>query len=178
MRKLPVMAATLLGLSTLAVTGSPAGGSRPARSTATAVRVVHAIPGTALSAPEALPVDIAVDGVCALTGVEFGAVAEVELTGPVDIDISLADLATPCSNASVIDVDGLALPAGEQVSLVAHLDGAGHADGVGVLRRPLGHRRARRGRARRAPHRRSPDRRGLARWCRLRCADRPDHLQR
>ncbi|MEM8903594.1 MAG: DUF4397 domain-containing protein [Actinomycetota bacterium] len=112
--------ALVMSLTALAVTGTPAGAD--VRTGAT-VRVVHAIPGTALAAAEALPVDVEVDGTCAITDLEFGdVVGPIELTGDVDLRISLANATTPCSNAPVISADDVPMPAGESVSIVAHLD--------------------------------------------------------
>jgi hypothetical protein len=91
-----------------------------------AVYVVHGIPGTDLDSngdPE-LPVDISVNGGCALEGFRFG-----EIVGPImlepgsyDIEISPADPDDPCSGAPVISVSGLMLEEGTNYSIVAHLD--------------------------------------------------------
>ncbi|HJO36896.1 MAG TPA: DUF4397 domain-containing protein [Gammaproteobacteria bacterium] len=91
------------------------------------VYVVHGIAGLDLDADAALPVDVAVNGECAIEALAF-----TEIVGPLplpaghyDIDVSLADADAPCSNASVIDVDGLAIEAGASLSIAAHLDAAG-----------------------------------------------------
>lgn len=85
--------------------------------------VVHGIPGVDLGLDAALPVDVAVNGECALPGFTFG-----EIVGPLDlpagsydVTIGLANEATPCSEAPVIEANGLELEAGESYSIVAHL---------------------------------------------------------
>ncbi len=92
------------------------------------VYVVHGIPGQDLGAEPALPVDVAINGACALTGFEFG-----QIVGPLaleagtyDVAISLANPGTPCGNAPVIEANGLQLEDGLNYSIVAHLtaDGA------------------------------------------------------
>lgn len=56
------------------------------------VYVVHGIPGSALGVDEELLVDIEVDGVCALTEVPFGTIAEEDLpAGPHEIAVYLSD---------------------------------------------------------------------------------------
>lgn len=86
-----------------------------------AVYVVHGINGTDLGAPEALPVDVSVNGECQLTGFEFR-----DIAGPLmldedsyDIQVRLSDGA--CGGALAIDAPGVFLPAGANVSIVAHV---------------------------------------------------------
>jgi len=92
------------------------------------VYVVHGIPGEDLNLVPSLPVDVSVNGQCALPEFTFG-----EIVGPLaldageyDIAISLADPANPCGNAPVIEADDLILEEGQTYSIVAHLteDGA------------------------------------------------------
>ncbi len=85
--------------------------------------VVHGIPGSDLGLDPALPVDVSVNGACALPGFTFGQiVGPLELpAGSYDIAIGLANDAAPCSEDAVITADGLELEAGESYSIVAHL---------------------------------------------------------
>lgn len=98
---------------------------RPLSSGAT-VYVVHGINGTDLALPEALPVDIEVNGSCAITALPFRAIRG-PLTlpaGAYDINVRLA--ASPaCSGAAVIAVPGATLADGDNVSIVAHLSATG-----------------------------------------------------
>jgi hypothetical protein len=72
------------------------------------VRVAHGIPGQDLGLDQALPVDVLVnDSICLLEGFTFG-----EFAGPVELDpgtynikISVADPASPCSDAPVVNAD-------------------------------------------------------------------------
>ncbi len=89
--------------------------------------VVHGIPGEDLGLDPALPVDVSLNGVCTLQGIEFG-----DIVGPVgldaglyDIDIALANPHTPCSNEPVLMAPGIEIEDGENYSIVAHLDEAG-----------------------------------------------------
>lgn len=115
------------------VVGTPANGTleilaqrirvprAPAKAT---VYVVHGIDGRDLGAPAALPVDVAVNGGCALQKFEFGKFAgPLALpAGSYDIRVSLADdQAGPCAGPVAIDAKGVALTAGANVSIVAHL---------------------------------------------------------
>lgn len=91
------------------------------------VYVVHGIPGNDIGQPTDLPVDISVNGACALEGFVFG-----EIAGPLpfdagsyDIEIALADEGNPCGNAPVISAPGVEIEDGENYSIVAHLDEAG-----------------------------------------------------
>jgi hypothetical protein len=86
------------------------------------VYVVHGINGADLGLDEALPVDVSVYGACALTDFQFR-----DIEGPLmldegtyDIQVSLAD-PTPCAGAVAIDAPGVFLPAGANVSIVAHV---------------------------------------------------------
>jgi hypothetical protein len=84
------------------------------------VYVVHGIPGVV--------VDVEVEGVgCALTQFDFGDIAgPLSLPeGTYNIKIRPANAMTPCSEAPVIDVD-VPFAAGENVTIVAHLDDMGN----------------------------------------------------
>jgi hypothetical protein len=93
----------------------------------TTVYVVHGINGTDLGADESLPVDVSVNGACALTGFRFR-----EMVGPItlpaaatDIRVHLRDGAGPCGGTVAIDAAGVPLPANQNVSIVAHLTNGG-----------------------------------------------------
>jgi hypothetical protein len=86
------------------------------------VFIVHGIPGIDLNLDPELPVDIAVDGGCALQNFKFG-----ELAGPLslpagtyNIQIKLADLANPCGGTTVIEAD-VPFEANEKCTVIAHL---------------------------------------------------------
>jgi hypothetical protein len=89
--------------------------------------VVHGIPGQDLDLDPALPVDVSVDGMCALPGFTFG-----EIVGPISlpegiyaIAISLENGDEPCANDPVIEAE-VELMGGTSYSIVAFLteDGA------------------------------------------------------
>jgi hypothetical protein len=90
------------------------------------IYVVHGIPGKDLGLDRALPVDVAVNGECALKAFRFGKVAgPLSLpAGSYNIKISLANHQTPCANDAVIQAD-VPFAAGENASVVAHLNGSG-----------------------------------------------------
>ena len=86
------------------------------------VYVIHAIPGADLGLDPELPVDISVNGACALTGVKF-----MDVAGPLpfepgtyNIQISLANADVPCSNDPVIEAD-VKIRASESTTIIAHL---------------------------------------------------------
>lgn len=87
------------------------------------VYVAHCIPGEDLELDPALPVDVSLNGECALPEFTFGEIAgPVELpAGTYDIAISLADPADPCGNDPVIEAPGVELVGGENYSIAAHL---------------------------------------------------------
>lgn len=68
---------------------------------AATVNVIHGINGRDLGAARALPVDIAVNGECALTGVRFGQQAAVEFAAG-DYDITVHLSTGDCSSDAVI----------------------------------------------------------------------------
>ncbi len=96
----------------------------PALASAATITVVHGINGRDLGLPRALPVDIAVNGSCALSNVTFGASTRVELpqgTYQVTVHPSTGD----CSSAPVINQE-VSVPAGlKNVGLVAHIADSG-----------------------------------------------------
>lgn len=86
------------------------------------VYVVHGIPGADLGLDPELPVDISVNGACALTGFKFK-----EVAGPItlepgmyNIKISVANPNAPCSNQPVIDAD-VKVRSRDNITIVAHL---------------------------------------------------------
>ncbi len=89
--------------------------------------VVHAVPGEAISLDPSLPVDIALNGACTLENFTFGSIAgPVDvLAGTYDIDISAANLASPCSEPALIEADGVELEGGVSYSITANLDESG-----------------------------------------------------
>ena len=96
----------------------------PAQAQDASVQVVHGINGTDLGFDEALPVDISVDGACALTGVSFRDIArDVALpAGSYEIAVTLADEAAgPC--AGLLAVGGrVDLAVFENATIIAHLN--------------------------------------------------------
>jgi len=90
------------------------------------VYVIHGINGRDLGLPSSsLPVDVSVNGACALTGFTFG-----QIVGPLAlpagtyaIAISLANASQPCGNAPVIAAD-VPFAAGENATVIAHLSAA------------------------------------------------------
>ncbi len=108
------------GLLTLIV-AAPGWAGRPAAAPVTGVFVVHGIPGE-----EGFPVDVSVDGVCALEGLTFGEiVGPVPLVGAVSIAVHPASEEAPCSAAPALGPAVLGFEADESYSVVAHLDEAG-----------------------------------------------------
>ncbi len=88
------------------------------------VNVVHGIDGRDLSQPQALPVDIAVNGQCALRGVAFKESALVELApGDYTITVHIAD--GRCAQTAVITKQ-VTIPENSRVfSAVASLSSSG-----------------------------------------------------
>jgi hypothetical protein len=111
----------LFALAILAAFGAPAG--------AASVYVVHGIPGQDLGLPAELPVDISVDGSCALDAVEFGAVlGPVELpTGTHDIEIRVSDGVDGTCTGLLAVTGSIDLAVAESAAVVAHLDQNGAA---------------------------------------------------
>jgi hypothetical protein len=86
--------------------------------------IVHGIPGKDLGLHPELPVDVSVNGECALPGFQFGEiVGPLELpAGSYDLAISLANVQSPCSEEPVISAKGVSLASGSSYSIVAHLN--------------------------------------------------------
>lgn len=92
------------------------------------VFVVHGIPGADLGVAAELPVDVSVDGACALPEFTFGTIVgplSFE-PGTYDIAIHAPDAETPCSGDVIIDAPGVVIEDRASYSIVAHLtlDGA------------------------------------------------------
>ena len=86
------------------------------------IYVIHAIPGADLGLDPELPVDISVNGACAITDFRL-----MDVAGPLpfepgeyNIQISVANADNPCSNDPVIEADVL-IRAGENATIIAHL---------------------------------------------------------
>jgi len=86
------------------------------------VFVIHGIPGEDLGLDPTLPVDVSVNGACALQAFKFG-----EVAGPLRLDagvynikISVANADIPCGNDAVIEAN-VPIMAGENVTIIAHL---------------------------------------------------------
>ena len=86
------------------------------------VYVIHGIPGQDLGLPAELPVDIALNGACALTGFTFGTITDpIELVpGPYHVAIGVANADSPCSEPPVIEAD-VKLAAQDNVTVIAYL---------------------------------------------------------
>lgn len=113
------MKKTALSLSliaALALVAVPATAQHPA-----GLLAVHGIDGADLGFDSALPVDVSIDGACAVTGFEYGqTLGPVPLPrGTYSIAISLSD--GSCGGAVVIEAD-VKFGAGKFKSIVAHLD--------------------------------------------------------
>jgi hypothetical protein len=93
------------------------------------VNIVHGLPGEDLGVEPSAPVDVLLDGeTCVLRGLTFGTVA-----GPVVLEpgshtvrITHADPDDPCADGAEVLIDeDFAFETGDDLSLVAHLDGSG-----------------------------------------------------
>lgn len=89
--------------------------------------VVHGIPGGDLGLPAALPVDVSVNGACAIPGFTFGTITDgIPLpAGDYTIAISLANPAAPCAETPVVGPLTVTLAARTSYAIVAHLTEAG-----------------------------------------------------
>jgi hypothetical protein len=91
------------------------------------VFVVHGIPGQDVSgAPRDLPVDVSVNGACALPNLRYG-----QIVGPLSFTAGSYTVAVhfpatgSCTSAAVIGPARIPLVAGESATLLAHLTGNG-----------------------------------------------------
>jgi hypothetical protein len=112
---LVLVMALMLGTSALASAGTNA-----------TLCVIRGINGVDLGAPMALPVDISVNGACALKGFEFKQIAgPLSLSASTyDSKISLANTGNPCGNSPVISAM-LPLSAGKNYTAIAYLTDTG-----------------------------------------------------
>lgn len=92
------------------------------------VYVIHGIPGIDLGADPALPVDVVINGACAITNFQFG-----QVVGPVELPadtysvaIQLHDPSGQCGGGVAIGPVDLTFDAGKIYTVIAHLtaDGA------------------------------------------------------
>jgi hypothetical protein len=93
------------------------------------VYAIHGIPGGDIGAAPALPVDISVNGGCALTNFQFG-----QIRGPLSLpagnytfEIKLAMPGAPCTGPTAIGPAVIPFSAGETATVIAHLTEAGVA---------------------------------------------------
>ncbi len=90
--------------------------------------VIHGITGKDLGLDPELPVDVSVSGLgCVLTDFRFSTITD-ELTlpaGTYDIQIRLSD--GSCTGALAVDAPGVPFTAGENATVIAHLDEKGGA---------------------------------------------------
>lgn len=123
-----MMRRTIVALAALiAVAAGLGAGLTPAYAASGAkVYVIHGIPGRDLGLQPSLPVDVSVNGACALTRFKFGqSVGPLELpAGTYDIKISLADSANPCGGPTAIQAP-VPFSDGESATVIAHLSEAG-----------------------------------------------------
>ena len=91
------------------------------------VVVVHGIDGRDLGLDQALPVDVEVNGACALTAFTFKTItgALALPAGTYDIVVRLPGTAGPCTGAAAITATDIPLESGKRYSIVAHLSPAG-----------------------------------------------------
>lgn len=108
--KMPAASTVLLTL--LCLTALPAA--------ATDISVIHGIPGSDLGLPQELPVDISLNGACALTQVPFGTVS-----APIDVAPGLYDLeirlATGDCTGDLAITASIALQLAESSTVIAYL---------------------------------------------------------
>ncbi len=86
------------------------------------VYVIHGIPGEDLDADPDLPVDISLNGICALPEFTFSEITDpIPLTpGLYNVQIALANPANPCNEPAVIEAN-IPLYTGENLTIIAHL---------------------------------------------------------
>nr|MCU0619737.1 DUF4397 domain-containing protein [Gemmatimonadaceae bacterium] len=91
------------------------------------VALVHGINGRDLNLPEALPVDVEVNGICAEPNFRFRTITASRplAAGTYTVRVRLADAARPCSGTAVITAEGVRVERGTYVSIAAHLSAAG-----------------------------------------------------
>lgn len=93
-----------------------------------AVSIGHGINGIDLGTDEALPVDIIVDGACAVQDLEFGEFVGPNMmpAGTYSVTVALSDgNSETCTGAAAIGPAELTFEAGDNVTVFAHLTDAG-----------------------------------------------------
>lgn len=101
---------------------SPASAVEATSPTAT-VFIVHGIPGEDLGMDPDLPLDVSINGECAVDDLRFGDTAgplEVP-AGNLDVAAYPADPDNPCTGTALIEVLGLTLAEGEHATIILHL---------------------------------------------------------
>lgn len=98
-------------------------GVASAQSNTASVIVVHGINGAALGADSALPVDVSVNGACALPGFQYKQiVGPLALpAGTINVAIHPANPSSPCGLPAIIGPAAIPLAAGENAAIIAHL---------------------------------------------------------
>lgn len=102
--------------------------SSPALAGSATGYVIHGINGADLGADPGFPVDVSVNGDCALTELMFGDIAgplKAKAPASYDIEIGAANIDVPCSNDPVIVANGLPLLFGQTATVIAHLNETG-----------------------------------------------------
>jgi hypothetical protein len=91
------------------------------------VYVVHGIPGADLGAAASLPVDVSVNGSCALKNFQFGQIiGPVSLPpGKAEVKISLTGNNGDCAGTTAIGPASFNLKPGESATIIAHLTASG-----------------------------------------------------
>jgi len=113
--------ALTLGVALIGL-AAPAAAQPPAR-----VVVVHGIPGGAVGAPSELPVDVSVNGACALPGFRYKQiVGPLALpAGTISVAVHPANPSRPCGLPAIIGPANITLNANEDAAIIAHLTAAG-----------------------------------------------------
>jgi hypothetical protein len=116
-RSLTLLAVSALVGSTAVVSAQP----RTAN-----VIIVHGINGAALGAPSALPVDVSVNGACALPGFQYKQIVGplVLPAGVYDVAVHPANPSSPCGLPAIIGPARIPLAPGEDAAIIAHLTAA------------------------------------------------------
>ena len=114
-----VIRAAAVGLPALALSAAVAS----AQPRTADVIVVHGINGGALGAATALPVDVSVNGACALPGFQYKQiVGPLSLpAGTISVAVHPANPSSPCGLPAIIGPADIPLAGGEQVAIIAHL---------------------------------------------------------
>jgi hypothetical protein len=101
-------------------------GTASAQANSANVIVVHGINGAALGADSALPVDVSVNGACALPGFQYKQiVGPLALpAGTINVAVHPANPSNPCGLPAIIGPAAIPLAAGENVAIIAHLTAA------------------------------------------------------